>query len=72
MLLLNTALTVIEGRPGIHLKAWTPFTDAVIKAVALRASPVVFMLWGRPDGPHLTCHGLVILCYTSSPKRHLR
>ncbi len=48
VLLLNTALTVIEGRPASHLKAWTPFTDAVIKAVALRASPVVFMLWGRP------------------------
>ncbi len=48
VLLLNTALTVIDGCPGAHLKAWTPFTDAVIRAVALRASPVVFMLWGRP------------------------
>ncbi len=47
VLLLNTALTVIDRRPGSHLKAWTPFTDAVIKAVALRASPVMFMLWGR-------------------------
>jgi uracil-DNA glycosylase len=47
VLLLNAALTVIDGRPGVHLKAWTPFTDDVIKAVALRASPVVFMLWGR-------------------------
>jgi uracil-DNA glycosylase len=48
VLLLNAALTVIDGHPGAHLKAWTPFTDAVIKAVAVRASPVVFMLWGRP------------------------
>lgn len=47
VLLLNAALTVIDGHPGVHLKAWTPFTDAVITAVALRASPVVFMLWGR-------------------------
>lgn len=47
VLLLNTALTVIEGRPGSHLQAWSPFTDAVIKAVALRESPVIFMLWGR-------------------------
>lgn len=47
VLLLNAALTVVDGRPGAHLKAWTPFTDAVIKAVALRPSPVVFMLWGR-------------------------
>lgn len=48
VLLLNTALTVIEGHPASHLAAWTPFTDAVIRAVALRPSPVVFMLWGRP------------------------
>lgn len=47
VLLLNTALTVIEGRPGSHLEAWTPFTDSVIKALSLRDSPVVFMLWGR-------------------------
>lgn len=42
------ALTVVEGDPGSHLAAWAPFTDAVIRAVALRVSPVVFMLWGRP------------------------
>ncbi len=47
VLLLNAALTVVDGRPGGHLKAWTPFTDAVIKAVVDRAAPVVFMLWGR-------------------------
>lgn len=47
VLVLNAALTVIEREPGTHLRAWTPFTDAVIRAVSLRASPVVFMLWGR-------------------------
>lgn len=29
----NTALTVIEGKTGSHLKIWTPFTQAVIKAL---------------------------------------
>lgn len=29
----NTALTVIEGKTGSHLKAWAPFTEAVIKAL---------------------------------------
>lgn len=31
--LYNTALTVIEGRTGTHLKLWNPFTEAVIKAL---------------------------------------
>lgn len=29
----NTALTVIEGKTGSHLKLWSPFTEAVIKAL---------------------------------------
>ena len=29
----NTALTVIEGKTGSHLKMWSPFTEAVIKAL---------------------------------------
>lgn len=45
--LLNTALTVEQGRPMAHMEFWTGFTDAVIAAVARQAKhPVVFMLWG--------------------------
>jgi len=29
----NTALTVVEGKTGSHLKLWSPFTEAVIKAL---------------------------------------
>ena len=47
VLLLNTALTVEAGRAGSHAKAgWEPLTDAIIAAIAARAEPSVFLLWG--------------------------
>lgn len=47
VLLLNTCLTVEEGRPGSHARqGWESLTDEIIKAVAVRGLPVVFMLWG--------------------------
>ena len=47
VLLLNTCLTVEEGRPASHAgKGWETLTDAVIRAVSERERPVVFMLWG--------------------------
>lgn len=48
VLLLNTALTVEEGRAGSHSgKGWELVTDAVIAAVAERPTPCVFILWGN-------------------------
>jgi uracil-DNA glycosylase len=47
VLLLNTTLTVEQGRPGSHAKrGWEALTDAVIEAVAGDPGPKVFMLWG--------------------------
>jgi uracil-DNA glycosylase len=46
VLLLNTSLTVEEGRPGSHSSHWEFFTDAVIRAVAAQPAPKAFMLWG--------------------------
>ncbi len=47
VLLLNTCLTVQEGRPASHAgRGWEVLTDAVIRHVAQSAPPVVFMLWG--------------------------
>jgi len=49
VLLLNTVLTVEEGRPASHQgHGWEAFTDAVIRAVAARPEPVAFLLWGAP------------------------
>lgn len=47
VLLLNAALTVEDGKPASHQgKGWEEITDAVVAAVAARAEPCVFMLWG--------------------------
>jgi uracil-DNA glycosylase len=47
VLLLNTCLTVEDGLPASHAKrGWEGLTDALIQAVAQKAEPVVFMLWG--------------------------
>ena len=47
VLLLNTCLTVEEGRPASHARiGWDRLTNAVIQAVVHRHQPVVFMLWG--------------------------
>ena len=47
VLLLNTVLTVRAGQAGSHRGiGWEPFTDAVIRRVNERETPVVFLLWG--------------------------
>lgn len=48
VLLLNTVLTVKSGIANSHKnKGWEQFTDAVIKAVNQKDSPVVYFLWGN-------------------------
>lgn len=48
VLLLNTVLTVRAGEANSHKgQGWERFTDAVIGAVAARARPAVFVLWGN-------------------------
>lgn len=47
VLLLNTSLTVEDGRPASHAKqGWEALTDAVIKCLCGQTRPLVFMLWG--------------------------
>ena len=47
VLLLNTTLTVEEGKAGSHAgRGWDAVTDACIAAVAAREDPAVFILWG--------------------------
>lgn len=48
VLLLNTVMTVEEGRPGSHKdKGWEIFTTQIIKALQYKSNPVVFLLWGK-------------------------
>ncbi len=66
VLLLNAVLTVEDGQPASHQgRGWEGITDAVVGAVAAKAEPCVFLLWGShakkkalsvpglQDGPHL-------------------
>lgn len=47
VLLLNSVLTVEQHRAASHAgRGWEAFTDAVVHAVADRAEPSVFLLWG--------------------------
>lgn len=47
VLLLNTVMSVESGRAGSHRgRGWETFTDAIIRAVAAKPEPVVFLLWG--------------------------
>ena len=48
VLLLNTVLTVRENTPNSHKgKGWEIFTDAIIKKLNDRETPIVFILWGN-------------------------
>lgn len=47
ILMLNAVLTVRAHTPNSHKnQGWETFTDAIIKKVSEKTSPVVFVLWG--------------------------
>ena len=47
VLLLNSVLTVEMANAASHRgKGWEQFTDAIIRLIAAKPDPVVFMLWG--------------------------
>jgi uracil-DNA glycosylase len=48
VLLLNTTLTVNKDKPLSHADfGWEKFTDFVIQKIAVKKTPVVFILWGN-------------------------
>ena len=47
VLLLNTSLTVEDGRPGSHAKhGWEALTDAIVNCLSDDDRPTAFLLWG--------------------------
>lgn len=46
VLLLNTALTVEEGKPGSHIKLWHRFTTWTLGQLSKKQG-LVYMLWGK-------------------------
>lgn len=65
--LLNTTLTVREGEPKSHFgRGWEKFTDAVIRCLAEKEDPIVFLLWGKSaqekgEGIHRLQKGHLVL-----------
>lgn len=63
ILLLNSTLTVEEGKPNSHQAyGWETFTDAALERLARERENIVFLLWGAfarrkkdliPPGKHL-------------------
>ena len=46
--MMNTVLTVREGKPGSHAKkGWEIFTDRVIQTLNEQERPIIFVLWGN-------------------------
>ncbi len=74
VLLLNSALTVEDGRPGSHAGlGWRVLTDSVVHALASDPAPKVFLLWGahaQTQAPRVEQAGsqhLVLQCNHPSP-----
>ena len=47
VLLLNSSLSVIEGKANSMSKTWEPFTDGIIELLSKKETPIVFVLWGN-------------------------
>ena len=47
VLLLNSALSVIEKQPNSHQNEWIFLSDAIIKYISEECTNVVFILWGN-------------------------
>jgi uracil-DNA glycosylase len=71
VLLLNTTLTVEQGRPGAHARrGWEALTDEIIKAVAEVGPSKVFMLWGghaQANAPRLVAQGRHLVLQSNHP-----
>lgn len=46
VLLMNTAFTVEEGKPGSHIELWSSFTEEVLTEIQ-KIDNIVWVLWGR-------------------------
>ena len=47
ILLLNSSLTVVEGKSNSHQKIWESFTDDIIKFISSKTDNIVFILLGN-------------------------
>lgn len=47
VLMINTAYTVIAGKPNSHSRTWKQFTDPLIEYLSDNYNNLVFLLWGK-------------------------
>lgn len=72
VLMLNTCLSVREGKPNSHAKkGWEILTDKVISLMNEKEESVVFLLWGKPAQSKVSLitnpNHLVLQCAHPSP-----
>lgn len=47
VLLLNSALTVLQGKSNYYEEDWQDYTNEIIKQISVMTNNVVFILWGK-------------------------
>lgn len=47
VLLLNTALTVLQGKSNYNAKIWRDYTDDIIEQISKKTNNIIFILWGN-------------------------
>lgn len=47
VLLINAALTTLQGKSNRHQKKWEKYTDKIIKYISDHGKDIVFILWGN-------------------------
>ena len=76
VLLLNTVLTVEQGKPASHSgKGWEVLTSKILAALQDRPEPTVFMAWGalaQAQLMQMPAHHLLLLANHPSPLSALR
>jgi uracil-DNA glycosylase len=63
VLLLNSAFTVEEGKPGSHLAIWEPFFKELLTSLNKSHTPIVWVLWGKKAQAHKSL--------ITNPKHHV-
>ena len=77
VLLLNTVLTVQEGKAGSHRHwGWEEVTDAIIRALNERRENLIFLLWGNDAQKKISLidnkrHRILRTSHPSSRSAHL-
>jgi len=70
ILLLNSSLSVVQGKPSSQMKLWTQFTNLIIKELNKSPNPIIFVAWGafaheKLKSIHTNKHHLIVSSHPS-------